>query len=151
MIAVVASGLNTMSDSLIAFHPRMELPSKPNPSLKESSTSLCIGIVVCCQMPSRSTNLKSTNLAPFFSAYFSTSAGVMAILLCPSQAVECDCLLQRVLAPFTGADADHLVDRGDEDLAVTDVAGARHREQRFYHVLRHLVLHDDLHHDLGNE
>ena len=40
MTAVVASGLNSMSDSLIAFQPRIELPSKPKPSLNESSASL---------------------------------------------------------------------------------------------------------------
>src|SRR5687767_8635155 len=59
--------------------------------------------------------------------------------------------LQRVLAALTGADADDLINRGDEDLSVTYVSGPGYGDHGFYHVLRHFVLHDNLHHHLGNE
>ena len=50
--------------------------------LEECLLRACaIGIVVCCQMPRKSMNLKSTILAPFFSANFRTSAGVMDVPL----------------------------------------------------------------------
>ena len=42
-----------------------------------------------------------------------------------------DTALDCVGANFTGADADHLVDRGDEDLAVARLAGARRLMDRF--------------------
>ena len=84
MTAEFGSGMKIMSEALIGCQPRIELPSKKKPSLNVPSSSLPIGIVVCCQMPGRSMNLKSTILAPFFSANFRTSAGVMDVplLLC---------------------------------------------------------------------
>src|SRR5512136_2872482 len=51
--AVEASGMKVMSDSLMAFQPRMELPSKLNPSVNDSSLSLWNGIVVCCHRRQR--------------------------------------------------------------------------------------------------
>src|SRR3954454_1814544 len=77
IIADSGSGRKIMSDALMGCQPRIELPSKKKPSLKDSACNLPIGMVVCCQIPSRSTNLKSTILAPFFSAYFTASAAVM--------------------------------------------------------------------------
>src|SRR5204863_8550835 len=80
------SGRKIMSEALIRCQPLIELPSKKKPSLYDSSFTLAIGIVVCCQIPSRSTNLKSTILAPFFSAYLTASAAVMT-------SPSCCCLL----------------------------------------------------------
>jgi hypothetical protein len=77
----VGVGMKVMSDSLIAFQPRMELPSKLKPSVNESSVSLWIGMVVCCHWPRRSTNLKSTSLTPFFFANSRPRLGTCAVSL----------------------------------------------------------------------
>jgi hypothetical protein len=75
--AVVGSGTSSMSDALIGCQPRIDEPSRPKPSSNESSLSCWIVTVVCCQMPGRSMNFRSTNLTPFFSANLRTSLGVM--------------------------------------------------------------------------
>src|SRR5262245_17902080 len=68
-----------MSDSLIAWNPRIDEPSKPTPSLKvPSSTSLML-LELCCQVPKRSINRKSTIFTPASLAIFKTSDGDFAI------------------------------------------------------------------------
>ncbi|KAG1473788.1 hypothetical protein G6F57_010563 [Rhizopus arrhizus] len=47
--------------------------------------------------------------------------------------------LQRVGTDLAGADADDLFDGGDEDLAVTDLAGAGRRLDRLDHRIGTLV------------
>ena len=42
--AELASGMKIMSDTLIAFQPRIELPSKMKPSVNDSSVSLWNGM-----------------------------------------------------------------------------------------------------------
>src|SRR3989304_818910 len=99
---------------------------------------------MCCQMPGRSMNLQSIILAPCFSAYLTTSLGVMcAALLFPC--------LDGVLALFAGADADHLVDGRHEDLAVADAAGLGGLGDGRKGPVDESVLHDDLDLHLGNE
>ena len=49
-----------MSDSLISCQPRIDEPSKPRPSWNRSGSKSAMGMVKCCQVPGRSTNLKST-------------------------------------------------------------------------------------------
>ena len=49
-----------MSDSLISCQPRIDEPSKPRPSSNTSGSRSAMGMVKCCQVPGRSTNLKST-------------------------------------------------------------------------------------------
>src|SRR5437667_3683053 len=81
MKAVAGSGMANMSLASIDFQPRIEEPSKPRPSLKESSDSSLIGKVKCCQVPKVSTNFTSTILAPCFRASSNTCLGEL-ILLC---------------------------------------------------------------------
>src|SRR5690242_6896366 len=54
ILAVLATGSRSMSDSLIACQPRMEEPSKPKPWSKDSVVSSEIGRVVCCHRPGKS-------------------------------------------------------------------------------------------------
>src|SRR5207342_788135 len=75
--AVAGSGMASMSEASMLFHPRMLEPSKPRPSLKISSVSSRIGQLKCCQVPKVSTNLMSIILAPLFLANSITSLGVL--------------------------------------------------------------------------
>jgi hypothetical protein len=58
--AVLGSGTMYMSDSLIAFQPRILDPSKGSPSVKVSSLIIEVWKETCCQVPKISTNLRST-------------------------------------------------------------------------------------------
>src|SRR5437773_9643608 len=80
MKAEFASGMASMSEASMDFQPRMEEPSKPRPSEKESSASSEMGMVKCCQVPKVSTNLMSTILAPAFWAVSITCLGVLMVL-----------------------------------------------------------------------
>jgi hypothetical protein len=77
--AVSAIGIISMSDSLIAWNPRIDEPSNPTPSSKMSSSTSAIDLDVCCQVPRRSENRKSTIWTPASLAICITSAGVFAI------------------------------------------------------------------------
>src|SRR5437763_14144494 len=76
MKAVAGSGMASMSEASIDFQPRMEEPSKPSPSLKDSSLSSSMGQLKCCQVPKVSTNLMSNILAPSLLAMSKTLLGV---------------------------------------------------------------------------
>src|ERR1035441_6821224 len=88
MNAVTGSGIASMSEASMLFQPRMEEPSKPNPSEKESSFNSAMGMLKCCQVPKVSTNLMSTIFAPAFFASSITLLGV-AILVSVSLLVVC--------------------------------------------------------------
>src|SRR5260221_6287289 len=60
-------------------------------------------------------------------------------------------LLDRGFARFAGANAHYLLDVGDEDLAVADLAGACGLDDRFERALDQRVADDDLNLDLGQE
>ncbi len=75
--AVDASGVICMSLALIGCHPRTDEPSKPIPLSNISSSRRATGTVVCCQMPGRSMNLKSTYLHALSLANWMTSFGFM--------------------------------------------------------------------------
>src|SRR5262245_9806697 len=111
-------------------------------------------------MPSRSMNLKSTILAPCFSASFRTSAGVMDVPLlrcCVVGLLEAELefddvpALEGVLGALAGPDADRFLDRGDEDLSVADAPGAGDRRNRFDDVADDVVLDDDFDADFRDE
>ena len=72
-----------MSDSEMPFQPRIDEPSKPRPSSKASSSIADSGSETCCQVPSRSVNLRSTIFAPASRANSSASpasaGGVRAV------------------------------------------------------------------------
>ena len=61
-----------MSDSLIACQPRMLEPSKPRPSSNMPASNSSAGIEKCCQVPGKSTNLKSTICTPSRLAWATT-------------------------------------------------------------------------------
>src|SRR6266498_4039013 len=82
MKAVAGSGMANMSEASIDFQPRMEEPSKPRPSLKESSVNSLKGRVKCCQVPKVSTNFTSTILAPAFLAISNACLGVLTSRFC---------------------------------------------------------------------
>src|SRR5262245_4499162 len=82
MKAVDGSGMASMSEASIDFQPRIEEPSKPRPSLNESSFNSPKGRVKCCQVPKVSTNFTSTILAPAFLAISNACLGVLMIGLC---------------------------------------------------------------------
>ena len=62
--AVVTSGMSFMSDSWIAWKPRIEDPSNIRPSVKASSSKASTGMLKCCMTPGRSQKRTSTNLTP---------------------------------------------------------------------------------------
>src|SRR5258708_4725748 len=152
--AVSTSGTTSMSLALIGAQPRIEEPSKPSPSSKMPSDSSAIGMVKCCQRPMKSMNFRSTMTAFLSLARPSTSFG-FAISPPSRRNYGCGCRiwprLERRLAALACPDADHLVDRADEDLAVADAAGAGGALDRLER-LGHQVVgehHLDLH--LGQE
>src|ERR1043165_8324777 len=78
MKAVEGSGMASMSEASIDFHPRIDEPSKPKPSSKTSSVNSPMGQEKCCQVPKVSTNFTSTILAPCLRARSMTLLGVGA-------------------------------------------------------------------------
>ena len=58
---------------------------------------------------------------------------------------------ERVAVQFAGADADHLLQRADEDLAVADLAGACRLLDGLHGAVDHVVGHGGLELDLGQE
>src|SRR5213595_2972406 len=78
--AVEGSGITSMSDALMTFHPRMLEPSKPSPSVKISSLYSVRVVVKCCQVPGRSVNLKSTSFTSWSLIILLTSDGVFLSL-----------------------------------------------------------------------
>src|SRR6478752_7054996 len=72
--AVVGSGNSCMSDSWMAWNPRIEDPSKPRPSSKTDWSNDETGTVKCCITPGRSQNRTSTISMPSSSMYFSSSS-----------------------------------------------------------------------------
>src|ERR1700722_11829538 len=71
------SGTASMSDALIACQPRIEEPSNPRPSSKIPSSSVSIGYVQCCQVPSMSQNLRSICSESLFFMNSKNSLGVI--------------------------------------------------------------------------
>src|SRR5271156_1785767 len=76
MKAVPGSGMASMSEASMDFQPRIDDPSNPRPSLKESSVNSEIGQLKCCQVPNVSTNLISNILASCLRAISRTDFGV---------------------------------------------------------------------------
>src|SRR3954454_7993557 len=74
MKAVVGSGNSDMSDSWIAWNPRIEDPSKFSPSSKTAWSNDETGTVKCCMTPGRSQNRTSTISTPSSLTYLSRSS-----------------------------------------------------------------------------
>ena len=83
-IAEPGSGTSSMSDSEIPCQPRIEEPSKPSPSSNASAPNARRGSVMCCHVPSRSQNLRSTIDTRVSAAHSSASraSGSVAPPLC---------------------------------------------------------------------
>src|SRR2546423_13616264 len=77
--AVLGSGITSMSDALITRQPRMLEPSKPRPSVKISSLYSVRVVVKCCQVPSKSVNLKSINFTSLSLIILLTSDAVLSL------------------------------------------------------------------------
>jgi len=77
--AVVTSGISFMSDSWIAWKPRIDEPSNIWPSVKKSEGSEYAGTLKCCITPGRSQNRMSTNLTSSSSMNFRTSSALLNI------------------------------------------------------------------------
>src|SRR5271154_4759270 len=131
MRAVSGSGTMIMSEALIGCQPRIDEPSNARPSSNRPSFRRAAGMVVCCQIPGKSTNLRSTYLTSCFFARSNTSFGVMF----PPQTVptyQSGALRSRnsaeirsdgFLAALAGADSYYLLDGDDEDFAIADAPG----------------------------
>src|SRR5215471_1120119 len=132
-------------------------PSKPIPSSKRSAVSSAAGTEKCCHSPGTSTNLKSTISTLFF--FTKSNASLTAMLHLPPtyQLLYCSleifsCYLttrpflcsNRIFAPFAGADADNLFHRGNKNLSIADLAGARSVCNNFNHLRCSIVRHQDL-------
>src|SRR3954466_5977033 len=74
MKAVVGSGNSDMSDSWIAWKPRMEEPSNASPSSKTDWSKDETGTVKCCMTPGRSQKRTSTISTPSSLMYFRSSS-----------------------------------------------------------------------------
>ncbi len=75
--AVSRSGTSFMSDSWMAWNPRIEEPSKSCPVAMASSSKVLAGMLKCCMMPGRSQKRMSMNSTPSSSMYFATSLGLL--------------------------------------------------------------------------
>src|SRR5438874_1244541 len=73
--------MSSMSDSWISWNPRMDEPSKPNPSSKASSVNSDAGMEKCCIKPGRSQNRTSTTAAPESLISLSVSLGLAIQIL----------------------------------------------------------------------
>src|SRR3984957_12030937 len=146
MQAELGSGIRVMSDSLIAFQPAIEEPSNIRPSAKASSSIKVWSNVTCCHLPRGSVKRKSTYFTSFSLIALSTSLAVFMIYLpilvsldparrgeaagSTGMAASLQGGLDRVRAGLAGADADGLVDGGNENLAVADSARLRRLADR---------------------
>src|SRR5690242_7047209 len=84
--AVPGSGNSDMSDSWIAWKPRIDDPSKLSPSENTDSSKEDTGTVKCCITPGRSQNRTSTISTPSSLTYFNSSSAFanMRLLLGPA-------------------------------------------------------------------
>ena len=73
------SGISFMSDSWMAWNPRIDEPSNACPLVKKSMSTLSAGTLKCCMTPGRSQNLMSTNFTSSFSMNSRTSSGLLNI------------------------------------------------------------------------
>src|SRR6185295_1694927 len=117
MIAESRSGRSFISLSLMAFQPAMDEPSNMVPSVRKSSSTRSMSKVTCCIFPRISVKRTSTYLTSFSLIRFWMSLAE-AIGLIPFSRT-----LDGRWPGFAGADAHHLQDVGDEDLAVADAPG----------------------------
>src|SRR5882757_6801179 len=133
-VAVPRSGSSSMSDSLIAFQPAIDEPSNMTPSVSRSSSTAWTAWARCCHLPRGSVNRKST----YFTSCSLMSEKIFAVSAMMGFLDASNDAGRLIGAPvyccgggwsngfgaaLAGTNADGLVDRGDEDLAVADAPG----------------------------
>src|SRR5262245_38608515 len=158
-----------MSDSLIAFQPAIDEPSNMMPSSNVPSSIVSTACARCCHLPRGSVNLRSTYLTSLSLIIFKTVFGSdIALRPVVGVGVFWSCFWQckrnrpgrrspygginprpsrasdRFAAAFAGADADHFLDVGHEDLAVADAARVGRALDRLDRALDKIVLDHDL-------
>src|SRR5437870_4706181 len=79
MLAEFGSGMSSMSEASMPFHPAMDEPSNAWPPVNLSSSNAEIGTVTCCSLPRVSVKRKSMNLTSFSCTNFITSATLLDI------------------------------------------------------------------------
>src|SRR6478735_4427561 len=112
--AVVGSGKSDMSDSLIAWKPRIDEPSKPRPSSKTLWSKEEAGTVKCCITPGRSQNRTSIISTPSSLMNFRSSSELLNIrfLLDGDQRTSsCSVRERSLVAPFAHARGEQFLDR----------------------------------------
>src|SRR6267142_943365 len=77
--ALSGSGINSMSEASMLFHPAIEEPSKKCPLSNLSMVKALTGTDTCCSLPRVSVKRKSTNLTSFSLIIFMTSLADIAI------------------------------------------------------------------------
>ncbi len=81
-MAVFGSQIRIMSLDSMLWKPRIDEPSKPNPSSKAASAeNSSMGCEKCCHWPKRSVNFTSTTSIARSVINFCTSSGVMSLNL----------------------------------------------------------------------
>src|SRR6185503_8439180 len=179
MTAVSASGMRSMSLWLIGWKPRIDEPSKPKPSSNASGTRRWNGTEVCCHLPTRSMNFKSTITAPLdFPSSIAFFASMLLLTFLIRQSAEAPFDLGKLsrgggvgapptnttapyrvpragsngfLTAFAGSNAHCFIDWGDEDLPVADTPGLGRLLDGVDDLVHHLVGDHDLEHHLRNE
>ncbi len=79
MRAEPGSGMSSMSEASIPFHPAIDEPSKAWPCENFSSSNIFTGTVTCCSLPLVSVKRRSTNLTSFSLIILKTSAAAMTL------------------------------------------------------------------------
>src|SRR5512132_68518 len=93
MRAVFGSGISSMSEVWMPFHPAIDDPSKACPSVNLSLVKYFAGTDTCCSLPRVSVKRTSTNFTSFSLIIFNTSSAVIAIsnLLSGSNGKQAEC------------------------------------------------------------
>src|SRR5512146_2881597 len=79
MFAVEGSGISSMSDAWMPFHPAIDEPSNAWPDSNLSASKAFAGTETCCSLPRVCVQRRSTNLTSLSLIIFSTSAAVVLI------------------------------------------------------------------------
>src|SRR6056297_368747 len=144
-----------MSDASMDFQPWIDEPSNMNPSSRKSSSTWSAITVTCCSLPRGSVKRISTysissSLICLRSAsvLMRWSLSLMSALLL---VFGCEGGSERVRTGLAGADADGVLDRADEYLAVADLVGAGCVHDRLDRAFDLIVVDDDVDLDLGQE
>ena len=88
ILAVEASGIRTMSDSLIAFQPSIDEPSNIVPSSKRSSSTISEWNVTCCSLPFGSVKRRSRNLMSSSFIFLSSCSVDLLAMMVPFPVVS---------------------------------------------------------------